>query len=153
MTTHELQPTAVVTEDMRLPAGSSVIQCILHRSEEGAFMDVRCMTIGGTELDMGNPTHRFMMAVHDRIEEIMAQVAGGPEKVFALDASEVEERLMAANEVMNSIPQPGDLLHLSDGTTIAVADESEDPRQVLADASAELGRQEDAQILPFAGHA
>jgi hypothetical protein len=37
------------------------------------------------------------------------------------------------------------LLHLSDGTTIAVADE--------ADASAELGRQEDAQILPFAGHA
>jgi hypothetical protein len=145
MTTPELQPTAVVTEDMRLPAGSSVIQCILHRSEEGAFMDVRCMTIGGADLDMGNPTHRFMMAVHDRIEEIMAQVAGGPEKVFALDASEVEERLMAANEVMHSIPQAGDLLHLSDGTTIAVADE--------ADASAELGRQEDAQILPFAGHA
>lgn len=151
MTDIQLEETNVVTEDMKLPPGSAVIQCILHRNEDGlgGFLDVRAVTIGSSVLDMSNPAHRFVAAVSERMEEILTQV-GEMSELQKIPADDVEARLREAfattpaNETLPA-PQPGDLLSLSDGSTIEVADESECPRQVLADACAELGRQEDEQ--------
>jgi hypothetical protein len=92
-----LRPTDVVTEDMKLPAGSAVIQAILHRDADDpklVSIDFRFVTIGTTQLKLANPTHRFLQAVQRRMDEIMAEVTGGIEVGFtATDDDVIEARL------------------------------------------------------------
>lgn len=97
-TTLKLEETNVITEDMRLPAGSTAIQCVLHHGENGCYLDVRAITVGTDNLDLNNPAHRFLQAVTNRIEEIMNEVSGGTGSVEALDPAEFEARLVEVNE-------------------------------------------------------
>lgn len=95
-----VRPTDVVTTDMQLPAGSAVIQAILHRDPQDpslASMDFRFLTIGSLELNPGNPTHRFVQAVQRRMHEIMAEVTGGEDVGFGVsDDDAIEQRLRAS---------------------------------------------------------
>jgi hypothetical protein len=133
----QLEETNVVTEDMKLPPGSAVIQCILHTNEDGngGFLDVRAVTIGSNILDMANPAHRFIAAVSERMEELLTQVGetAGFEEIPAAEAETRLRAVLAANETI-APPQPGEHLRMSDGSTLEVADEGEYPRGVLADA-------------------
>lgn len=108
----ETQPALVVTEDMRLPDGSTVIQCILHRDESGkaGHLDFRCITVGATEFDPTNPAHRFLNAVADRIEEIMAEVTGGTAEFLPEENDGTIEQRLLATQPVDAAPCSSELI-------------------------------------------
>lgn len=94
-----LKETEVVTQDMRLPDGSTVIQCILVEGEDGSVqLDFRCITIGASEYNPANPAHRFLQAVAERLPELMEEIAGGNRVEHVPQAAgSIDERLLLAN--------------------------------------------------------
>lgn len=91
---YPMEVTRIVTDDMRLPAGSTVVQCILHQAENGdKQLDIRCVTIGADQYDENNPAHRFLSVVANRLPEIMAEVSENAEMVTT---GNIEARLAAA---------------------------------------------------------
>jgi hypothetical protein len=89
----QLEEVKLATEDMRLPPGSAVIQCILTA---GAF-SVRTILVGTVPnetptFDPLNVAHRFANAVFQRMEEIMAEVNGGG-AVYTSSAAEIEMQI------------------------------------------------------------
>jgi hypothetical protein len=124
-----VEVTHIVTEDMRLPAGSTVVQCILHQDQDGGTqLDIRCVTIGVDQYDESNPAHRFLSVVANHLPEIMAEVSENAEMVTT---GNIETRLaaaIAANQTEAPI-KPIEVLHLPGGRTITeitVADEGDD---------------------------
>lgn len=69
----KLEQVGVVTEDMKLPVGSAVIQCILTDND----FSVRSVLIGHTEVDPMNAAHRFVAEVFALIPQIMQKINGG----------------------------------------------------------------------------
>jgi len=97
-----------VTEDLKLPDGSTVIQCVLHRNAEGngGHLDFRAVTIGCDEYDSMNPAHRFLTAVVKRLPDIMAEISGNGE-LQELTPAEFAEGLRAqANAPVADPAQP-----------------------------------------------
>jgi hypothetical protein len=127
MNEQKLEETNVITEDMRLPEGSAVIQCVLVQDPNGngGYMDVRAITVGADHLDPANPAHRWLQAVSRRMDEIMREVVGENGRIEEVDLATLEGRILAANEVVLDAPQPGEVLTLSNGQTVTVQDESE----------------------------
>jgi hypothetical protein len=123
---NRLEETNVVTEDMKLPAGSAVLQAVIVKDKhgDGGFLDIRAIAVGCNSLDMRNPAHRFLQAVSNRMDEIMAEVSGGL-PYEEVDPSVIEEHILAANEQIIDAPQPGETLYLSNGQTVVVQDEDQ----------------------------
>lgn len=89
-----IEPVAP-TQDMRLPEGSAVVQAIITRDPNGGgTLDVRCVLIGTDVYDPVNPAHRFVLAIQNRISEIMLEVTGEPST--PVDGSDIEQRLAEA---------------------------------------------------------
>lgn len=86
-----LEQVGAVTEDMKLPSGSAVLQMIIHKTAEGGTLDTRIVLVGALEVEPNNPAHRLAMILQNRLPELIEEATGIT--CNAVDAAEIEDRL------------------------------------------------------------
>src|SRR5258708_3838698 len=88
-----LEQVGAVTEDMKLPSGSAVLQMIIHKTAEGGTLDTRIVLVGALEVEPNTPAHGLAMILQNRLPELIEEATGIT--CNAVDAAEIEDRLGA----------------------------------------------------------
>lgn len=94
----KLEQVGVVTEDMKLPVGSAVIQCILTDND----FSVRSVLIGHTEVDPMNAAHRFVAEVFSLSPQIMQKINGGA-PVTMPSVEDIDRQIMGDSSAIRAM--------------------------------------------------